>query len=170
MLLYGCEVGAGAEGAAFIDQLALMTGADIAASTDKTGGSTLGGNWDLEVVHGSVEASAAVSGELSALYSQVLSIASATVSFSNPGNFVSVGGISNATQAAPLTNPFGLSDVGNSANPTLADLDGDGDLDALVGNSNGNTLYFQNTGNATAASFAAPLTNPFGLSDVGYRA
>jgi len=98
VLLYGCEVGAGAEGAAFIDQLALMTGADVAASTDKTGASALGGNWELEVVHGSVEASAAVSGELSALYSQVLSIASATVSFSTSSNFVSLGGYANATE------------------------------------------------------------------------
>ena len=36
-----------------------------------------------------------------------------------------------------------------------------------MGNKDGETLYFQNIGSATAASFAAPLTNAFGLSDVG---
>lgn len=36
--------------------------------------------------------------------------------------------------SSPVTNAFGLSDVGYSAKPTFADLNGDGDLDALVGN------------------------------------
>ncbi|WP_040845975.1 FG-GAP-like repeat-containing protein, partial [Thiorhodococcus drewsii] len=69
----------------------------------------------------------------------------------------------------PVTNPFGLSDVGSFATPTFADLDGDGDLDALIGNKAGNSLYFENTGNATSAAFASALTNPFGLSDVDNR-
>ena len=68
---------------------------------------------------------------------------------------------------APLTNPFGLNDVGSLANPTLADLDGDGDLDALIGNSAGDTLFYRNSGSATAPAFTAPVTNPFGLSNVG---
>ena len=84
--------------------------------------------------------------------------------------FQNIGSATAASFAAPLSNPFGLSDVGDNSTPTFADLDGDGDLDALVGNSAGDTLYFQNTGTASAASFAAPLTNPFGLSDVGASA
>ena len=97
--LYGCDVAAGAAGAAFIEQFALLTGSDVAASSDKTGAALLSGDWDLEVVHGSVESIAVVSGELSALYSQVLSIASATVRF-NLGNLLSVGGRTDATQDA----------------------------------------------------------------------
>ena len=68
---------------------------------------------------------------------------------------------------APSTNPNGLAGVGSIASPIFADLDGDGDLDALIGNRDGNTLFFANTGTATAPAFAAPATNPFGLADVG---
>jgi hypothetical protein len=68
--------------------------------------------------------------------------------------------------AAPRTNPFGLTDV-DSSSPALADIDGDGDLDALIGEARGDTFLFRNTGSATSPAFAAPLTNPFGLRGVG---
>ncbi|MEG4465235.1 VCBS repeat-containing protein, partial [Microcoleus sp. D3_18cC1] len=72
--------------------------------------------------------------------------------------------------AAPQTNPFNLTNVGSYASPTLVDIDGDGDLDAFVGLFDGNTRYYQNTGTASAPVFAAPQTNPFNLTDVGYAA
>jgi large repetitive protein len=72
--------------------------------------------------------------------------------------------------STPSTNPFGLADVGFRAAPDFVDLDGDGDRDALIGNSLGNTLFFRNTGSSTAPAFAAPSTNPFGLADVGAQA
>jgi hypothetical protein len=71
------------------------------------------------------------------------------------------------TFAPPVTNPFGLADVGGGAVPAFADLDGDGDLDALVGESYGATIFFENTGSATSPAFAPPATNPFGLAGVG---
>ncbi len=54
ILLYGCDVAQGSEGQAFIQQLAVITGADVAASIDPTGASTQGGNWVLESSVGSV--------------------------------------------------------------------------------------------------------------------
>ncbi|MGD8478128.1 MAG: DUF4347 domain-containing protein, partial [Burkholderiales bacterium] len=57
VLLYGCDVGAGADGQAFMDALAKHTGADVAASDDATGAADLGGDWDLEARAGSIEAS-----------------------------------------------------------------------------------------------------------------
>ncbi|MBD2388784.1 FG-GAP repeat domain-containing protein [Cylindrospermum sp. FACHB-282] len=68
---------------------------------------------------------------------------------------------------APITNPFGLTDVGRYATPTFADIDGDGDLDAFVGNRDGNTLFYRNSGPASAPAFTQEATNPFGLTDVG---
>ncbi|MGQ0752034.1 MAG: DUF4347 domain-containing protein, partial [Betaproteobacteria bacterium] len=56
ILLYGCDVAAGAEGEAFIRQLSLVTGADIAGSFNQTGSETLGADWRLESATGAIEA------------------------------------------------------------------------------------------------------------------
>lgn len=65
------------------------------------------------------------------------------------------------------TNSFGLRNVGSFASSTLIDIDGDRDLDVFVGKGDGNTAFFRNTGTVNSPIFAAPSTNPFGLSDVG---
>ena len=57
--------------------------------------------------------------------------------------------------------------MGASAKPTFADIDGDGDLDAFVGNNSGNTVFYRNTGTAAAPTFTPEATNPFGLTNVG---
>ena len=69
-----------------------------------------------------------------------------------------------------FVSPFLIPNVGFSASPTFADLDGDGDLDAFVGETAGNTIFFENTGTASAPAFAASSGNPFGLADVGFNA
>ncbi|MDD2176169.1 DUF4347 domain-containing protein, partial [Acidovorax sp. D2M1] len=60
LLLYGCDVGAGEAGAQFLQTLAQLTGADVAASNDSTAGAVRGGDWDLEVTSGQIEATAAL--------------------------------------------------------------------------------------------------------------
>ena len=65
------------------------------------------------------------------------------------------------------TNPFGSTDVGSDSNPTFVDIDGDGDMDAFVGEDNGVMNYFQNTGTASNPIFGSPVTGAFGLPDVG---
>jgi VCBS repeat-containing protein len=55
ILLYGCDVAQGEAGQAFIEQLAQLTGADVAASTDLTGSAALGGDWVLEAQTGAIE-------------------------------------------------------------------------------------------------------------------
>ncbi|MEC4852562.1 MAG: DUF4347 domain-containing protein, partial [Jaaginema sp. PMC 1079.18] len=52
---YGCNLAADESGFALMTALNQLTGADIAASNDLTGSSVLGGDWDLEVVAGSIE-------------------------------------------------------------------------------------------------------------------
>jgi VCBS repeat-containing protein len=53
ILLYGCDIAVGEDGQTFIEELAELTAADIAASDDITGA---GGDWELEVNTGLIEA------------------------------------------------------------------------------------------------------------------
>lgn len=84
--------------------------------------------------------------------------------------FRNTGTINNPIFAAGVTNSFGLRDVGGGANPTLVDIDGDSDLDAFIGNSEGNSLFFRNMGTANNPFFVDPIINPFGLVDVDWYA
>ncbi|MFM2058345.1 MAG: hypothetical protein RLY71_2730, partial [Pseudomonadota bacterium] len=61
ILVYGCDVGAGATGATLIATLSQQTGADVAASTDRTGTSRLDGDWVLEASTGTIDAAIALS-------------------------------------------------------------------------------------------------------------
>jgi large repetitive protein len=88
ILLYGCNIGAGEDGAGFLEQLAITTGADVAASNDRTGSAALGGDWELEVSTGQVEAKSIASSQLAALYQQALGLTSKIVGFSNDANFL----------------------------------------------------------------------------------
>jgi large repetitive protein len=65
ILLYGCNVANDGTGQEFIDTLASITEADVAASDDVTGNSALGGDWDLEVISGVIETQTLVLDEYS---------------------------------------------------------------------------------------------------------
>ncbi len=78
LLLYGCNVGAGEQGAAFVAALAQATGADVAASSNSTGGAGRGGDWALEVASGSIEAAPVLQASALAGYDFVLHTATAS--------------------------------------------------------------------------------------------
>ena len=65
-------------------------------------------------------------------------------------------------------NPFAGFDVGDYSTPTLADLDGDGDRDAVVGEKVGVFYYFRNTGSSNSPAFLAisGSANPFAGIDL----
>ena len=71
LLLYGCTIAAEAVGKRFVSCLHQLTGAAIAASTTSTGNADLGGNWNLEVSIGKVEAPLAFDAATMAEYSAV---------------------------------------------------------------------------------------------------
>ncbi len=66
-------------------------------------------------------------------------------------------------------NPFDGLDVGFYSDPALADLDSDGDLDAIVGERYGALLLFENTGDSNAPAFVEQggTDNPLLGVDVG---
>jgi Domain of unknown function (DUF4347)/Bacterial Ig domain len=72
ILLFGCDIASGETGNNFIHQIATLTGADVAASTNLTGNNALGGDWVLEDMTGAIEADFAISAESQAAYSSVL--------------------------------------------------------------------------------------------------
>jgi hypothetical protein len=86
ILLYGCDIGAGEVGAALIQQLAHLTGADIAASNNLTGNAALGGDWTLEVNTGAIAASLVLSPEALQRYQFVLPTQNISLTGSTQGN------------------------------------------------------------------------------------
>ncbi|WP_354635627.1 DUF4347 domain-containing protein [Planktothricoides raciborskii] len=74
--IYGCNVALGVTGQAFIQQLAHLTKADIAASDDLTGN---GGDWDLEIATGNIESEIAVNAQTAEEYEYSLANFDVTV-------------------------------------------------------------------------------------------
>jgi hypothetical protein len=66
-------------------------------------------------------------------------------------------------------NPLNGENVGTRGRPAFGDLDGDGDLDLVAGESGGGFHYFENTGNAASAVFVerSGAANPLDGEDVG---
>jgi hypothetical protein len=62
------------------------------------------------------------------------------------------GDSTNPAFAAPVVDPMGLADVGVDAAPRLTDLDGDGDLDVVIGDDSGDLNYYENTSSAIDTS------------------
>lgn len=65
ILIYGCNIG---QDTNLVNQLAELTGADVAASDDATGPESMGGDWDLEVESGNIEHS----GQVASSYNHLL--------------------------------------------------------------------------------------------------
>ncbi len=70
ILLYGCNLAA--DFGVFVDRLAAITGADVAASDNLTGSAALGGDWELEAHTGPIEVQIPFSAEAIAAYQNVL--------------------------------------------------------------------------------------------------
>ena len=66
LMFYGCDLAASEAGQEFLESIAVLTEADVAASTDTTGHESLDGDWDLEFEFGQIESSVIVSNRIQA--------------------------------------------------------------------------------------------------------
>lgn len=118
LMLWCCRTAAGAAGRVFVESLSRITGVPVAASRFLVGAAARGGSWELNEHAGSAaEHTAPLTAAAIASYGGVM------VSYS---------------EITGTANPFNGVDVGYFSTPSFADIDGDGVLDAIVGDQNGN--------------------------------
>jgi Ca2+-binding RTX toxin-like protein len=112
ILMFGCHVGAGDKGVEFLTNLSRLTGADVAASDDLTGGAQVGGDWNLEMTTGPIEASLNISALVQQNYAHSLDLIEGT---DQRDNLV-------GTANADTINGRGENDIlnGKAGNDTLA--------------------------------------------------
>jgi trimeric autotransporter adhesin len=97
LLLYGCEVAQTEVGREFVHRLSEMTGAVVAASDDRTGNATLGGDWELEVSTGNLTEKLAFLPATLAAYDAVLAVPSLVKNInptggSSPAELINING------------------------------------------------------------------------------
>jgi methionine-rich copper-binding protein CopC len=158
VLIYGCDVAATPEGRGLVDQLSALSGADVAASTNDTGGDAAGGDWTLEYRSGPIEAGAFLTAATAAEYADRLS----AINLSGSSGWTAV-------MFGVNRDPVGDSQAG------AADTD-------IVGDASHGSLYvaFDDNGTATTADdtlvFRMRIDNPTsntyfgGVADVGLDA
>ena len=101
ILIYGCNLAESASGVSFVNQLAQLTGTDVAASDDKTGIVTLGGDWELEYEFGDIETELAVSSELQSQWNSIL--ATPEITSNGGGLTASINVVENSTAVTTVT-------------------------------------------------------------------
>ncbi|SBS30740.1 Cadherin domain protein [Marinomonas spartinae] len=141
LLLYGCDVASG-EGQAFIDSIAQLTQADVAASNDLTGAADLHGDWDLEYHQGHIKEGAVWDKAILDHYHSVL--AETISDFSGEKDSPNSGG----TGFKSLTDVNLV--VGNGV--TLDGIDGNGEMFLTDTSDNDATITIKADG-VDAASF-----------------
>jgi Domain of unknown function (DUF4347)/Domain of unknown function (DUF4082) len=91
ILLYGCYVAAGEAGQTFIQDFSSLTGADVAASSNLTGNTAQGGDWQLEYATGKIETATSFSNTFTSTYQGILQSIFTTQTPDNPNQSDGVG-------------------------------------------------------------------------------
>ncbi|MEM7620506.1 MAG: FG-GAP-like repeat-containing protein, partial [Pseudomonadota bacterium] len=88
---------------------------------------------------------------------------------SSTGAISIAGGTASFSAKTGASNPLNGIDVGDEAHPTLIDIDNDGDLDAFIGEKDGNINYYENTGTNSSPTFAVKTgsANPLNGVSIG---
>jgi len=166
LMLYGCSVAADNSGQTFLDSLAVITGADVAASEDATGAAALGGDWVLERSSGTVETAELTVDDYTSTLAQS-ALTAGTYDFSSYTSGATVLGTSNATSASwvegdtPSAGKFAFSAEGSGGTATTIKIQ------ASSGN---NCIQFQQTsGTLSSATIASGDNGEFKLTSLTWR-
>ncbi len=91
ILIYGCDLASTESGQSLINALGKLTGADVAASDDKTGAAEQGGDWVLEYKTGTIQTGLVLSTAMQQNWENVLAItANGTASSTQTTNATSL--------------------------------------------------------------------------------
>ncbi len=128
ILIYGCNFGQGDIGIQVSNQLAALTGADIADSTNDTGAAVLGGDWILENQIGMIEALTINAPEWDGLLTTTTTLDWQLVgnhTLGATGTTYTFGGLTNAvtiktTGTGSIVNDYTANYTGGTNDPTLA--------------------------------------------------
>ena len=115
ILVYGCDFGRGADGARAVDLLASLTGANVAASINATGGAA-GADWTLERQTGSIDTSAVAAADWN---SELLTITAADGSVTTTKDVAVNGNVTSqiSTDVPGTLVHYGLADVDGNLLP-----------------------------------------------------
>ncbi|MBU3639604.1 DUF4347 domain-containing protein, partial [Polynucleobacter sp. AP-RePozz3-80-G7] len=156
ILLYGCFIGEGLAGQAFLDQIASASGANVAASTDITGPVSLSGDWILEASSGTILASTAFNSALVQSYQYELGGSYTVTTGTNVDTAGAITGLVGAGKTIQF-DPINISAATATAQLIIKAYDVDYGLlqsngtPYAVGNANSewDGVYIQKSGSAT---------------------
>ena len=157
VLLYGCNVAKGVEGMDFVRNLATLTGADVAASTDNTGAAVAGGDWALEYSSGLIDTAPLFQAATLDSYRDLLSGAAPTIS----GNLLSFAGSAGADVLHLRVNDAGWLEYewdGSSSFTTLNTFTLAGSIISVDLGGGDDTFFFDNNATAGIKLTASSLT------------
>ncbi|MGM3309649.1 DUF4347 domain-containing protein [Anabaena sp. WFMT] len=124
--LYACEVASGATGQDFVKQLAVVTGARVAAATTKVGNRDLGGTWSLAVQTGAVTTPLMIENDVLVSYAGVFgTVQPETITITANGVNTDVTSDSNGTTTTYTNTGNGLQ-VENGLGGATFNVDGVG--------------------------------------------
>ncbi|MDM8517700.1 DUF4347 domain-containing protein [Desulfobacterales bacterium HSG16] len=150
ILLYGCKVAETGVGISFVDDLAVLTGADVAASDDDTGHYDFGADWIFEYKTGQIETSVAFSSEACQSWDHVAAVAAGFTEYYIPG------------EASQLWDIFVDIDNDPVLKPDEASGGGLHTVISATATSDGTTLYYDHWEDG----YDADQLNPGGTTEV----
>lgn len=132
ILFYGCDLASDSRGEALVESISALTGADVAASTDDTGHTLFGGDWDLEFHVGQIESQVAVTEELQSNWGHLLNVTVDSTSTGTAASGAASVTVNHTTSGADRLMLVGVS-FGQDKGDTVSSITYNGQNLTLVG-------------------------------------